>query len=69
MVMPRISDEQTPAAAGAANEEGRRPTLVAAPAAASPELSQRPYRRNFTAENGGAIFDHGSGGIVLLRAE
>jgi transposase-like protein len=36
------------AAAGAAATEGRRPTVVAAPAAASPELSDRPRRRTFT---------------------
>jgi len=43
---------QTPidAAAGAATNGGRRPTLVAAPAAASPELSDRPRRRTFTAQ-------------------
>jgi len=44
---------QTPidAAAGAATNGGRRPTLVAAPAAASPELSDRPRRRTFTAQD------------------
>ncbi|GAY19996.1 hypothetical protein SFOMI_0518 [Sphingobium fuliginis] len=26
------------------------------------------FRKNAFGENGGAIFDHGSGGIVLLRA-
>src|SRR3954465_13354386 len=39
----------TEAAAGAGTEEGRRPTVVPAPAAASPELSERPKRRTFTA--------------------
>jgi len=39
------------AAAGAAATEGRRPTVVAAPAAASPELSSRPRRRTFTAQD------------------
>jgi hypothetical protein len=39
------------AAAGAATNEGRRPTVVAAPAAASPELSDRPRRRTFTAQD------------------
>ncbi len=34
---------------GAATEGGHRPTVVAAPAAASPELSDRPRRRTFTA--------------------
>jgi len=44
---------QTPinAAAGAATNGGRRPTLVAAPASASPELSDRPRRRTFTAQD------------------
>jgi transposase len=49
MVMPRITDDDYPLAAGAEGEEGRRPTLVSAPAAASPELSVRPVRRKFTA--------------------
>jgi transposase-like protein len=39
------------AAAGAATNGGRRPTVVAAPAAASPELSARPRRRSFTAQD------------------
>jgi len=44
---------QTPidADAGAATNGGRRPTLVAAPASASPELSARPRRRTFTAQD------------------
>ena len=44
---------QTPidADAGAATNGGRRPTLVAAPASASPELSDRPRRRTFTAQD------------------
>src|SRR4051812_17101885 len=36
-------------AAGAGTEEGRRPTVVPAPTAANPELSDRPKRRTFTA--------------------
>ncbi len=51
MVMPRIKDIDMVAAAGAATEEGRRPTAVAAPAAASPELADRPVRRTFTARD------------------
>ena len=45
--------QQTPidAEAGAATNEGRRPTVVAAPASASPELSDRPRRRTFTAQD------------------
>ena len=44
---------QTPIAAetGAATNEGRRPTTVAAPASASPELTARPHRRIFTAQD------------------
>ena len=47
MVMPnRVAVTK---AAGAGTEEGRRPTVVPAPAAANPELSDRPTRRTFTA--------------------
>src|SRR5580698_10192373 len=49
MVMPRRISAETFAAAGAETEEGRRPTLVSAPAAVSPELGDRPRRRTFTA--------------------
>lgn len=48
MVMPNQA-EATPAAAGAGTDAGRRPTVVPAPAAANPELSDRPVRRTFTA--------------------
>jgi len=41
MVMPN-KVTQAPAAAGPETEEGRRPTIVPGPAAASPELSDRP---------------------------
>jgi len=51
VVMPRIKDRKTLAAAGAEIEEGRRPTVVSAPAAASPELLDRPCRRTFTAQD------------------
>lgn len=50
MVMPRITDDEYPLAAGAETEEGRRPTTVSAPAAASPELSVPPRRRTFSAK-------------------
>ena len=62
-------------AAGAGAEGGRRPTVVPAPAAAAPELSDRPRRRTFTvqeklrvlAETDGAA---GVGGIgAILRRE
>jgi transposase len=39
------------AEAGAATNGGRRPTVVAAPASVSPELSARPRRRTFTAKD------------------
>ena len=47
MVMPNRVVEAK--AAGAGTEEGRRPTVVPAPATANPELSDRPKRRTFTA--------------------
>src|SRR4051794_41966670 len=55
VVMPNKVAE-TKAAAGAGTEEGRRPTVVPAPAAANPELSDRPKRRTFTAGEEGRIF-------------
>jgi len=39
------------AEAGGAVNGGRRPTIVAAPASAAPELSVRPRRRTFTARD------------------
>lgn len=48
MVTPNIHSQRD-AAAGAGTEEGRRPTIVPAPAAASPELSVQPKRRIFSA--------------------
>src|SRR5208337_1598571 len=50
MVMPPVTDGKTLAASGAETEDGRRPTIVSAPAAASPELVLRPRRRSFTAK-------------------
>src|ERR1700690_2988661 len=72
--MPMV---QTPidAATGAATSGGRRPTLVAAPVAASPELSGRPRRRTFTAQDKLRILAEAdraaaTGGIgVILRRE
>ena len=46
--MPML-DAQTDAASGAGTDGGRRPTVVPAPLAASPELAARPHRRTFTA--------------------
>lgn len=48
--MPML-DTETYAGAGAAANEGRRPAVVAAPAPASPEFSDRPRRRTFTAKD------------------
>ena len=64
MVMPPIKDSKTLAAAGAEIEEGRRPTIDSAPAAASPELLDRPRRRTFTAQDKLRILgeaDHAAG--------
>lgn len=47
MVMPVLPHEKTFAASGPATEEGRRPTIVAGPVAASPELLTLPRRRMF----------------------
>lgn len=75
MVMPNIKHDKTTAAAGADTEEGRRPPLVAAPAAASPELTDRPRRRTFTAREKLRILDEldraagtpGAIGAILRR--
>jgi len=48
MPMPHVAID---AEAGAAGNGGRRPTVVAAPASASPELSDRPRRRSFSAQD------------------
>ena len=74
MVMPNKVAE-TKAAAGADTEEGRRPTVVPAPAAANPELSDRPKRRTFTAGEKRRILEEtdraaGTGDIgAILRRE
>lgn len=53
MVMPRTTDtdEKFFAATDVGTDAGRRATLVPAPAAASPELVDRPRRRTFTAKD------------------
>ena len=73
MVMPLIHFEKT-LAEGAETEGGRRPNVVPAPSAASPELADRPRRRTFTAAEKLRILrdvDHaGPGGIgAILRRE
>jgi transposase len=50
MVMPS-RDAKLGGAAGAGAAEGRRPTTVPAPAAAAPELSERPRRRTFSGQD------------------
>ena len=42
---------QTDAATGGGTDRGRRPPVVPPPVAASPELSDRPRRRTFTAKD------------------
>jgi transposase len=74
VVMPN-TNAQTIAAAGARAAERRRATVVAAPAAADPELSERPRRRTFTAKEKLRILQEadqaaGTGEIsALLRRE
>lgn len=76
MVMPRTTDNEILVAAGAGAEAGRKPTLVPAPAATSPELLDRPRRRTFTAKDKLRILDEAdraagvSGGIgAIMRRE
>jgi len=70
MLQPSIDAE-----AGVATNGGHRPTVVAAPASASPELSDRPRRRIFTARDKLRILAEtdraaGTGGIgAILRRE
>jgi transposase-like protein len=74
--MPPITDGKTLVASGAETEEGRRPTIVLAPDAASPELTLHPRRRTFTAEEKLRILDEADraagvpGGIgAIVRRE
>ncbi len=66
---------QTDAASGAGTDGGRRPTVVPAPLAASPELAARPRRRTFTAQDKSRILAETdraaeTGGIAaILRRE
>lgn len=74
MVMPN-KVTPTHAATGAGTEEGRRPTIVPAPVAACPELSDHPRRRSFTVQDKLRILAETdeaaeSGGIgAILRRE
>lgn len=74
MVMPNKNVETT-AADGVNMEGSRRPTVVLAPPAANPELSERPRRRVFTAQDKLRLLAEadraaGSGEIgALLRRE
>ena len=73
MVMPLILPEKT-LAGGAEPEGGRRPSVVSAPPAASPELGDRPRRRTFPAAEKVRILrdidNAGPGGIgAILRRE
>jgi transposase len=73
MVMPFISFEKTLADA-AGTEGGRRPTVVPAASAASPELVERPRRRRFAVADKLRILRlvdaAGPGGIgAILRRE
>ena len=64
--------KQIDAASGDGTQTGRRPTVVPSPDAASPELSDRPRRRTFTAhdklrilaETDRAVETGGIGGIL-----
>ena len=75
MISPMpMTEPANDAAAGAGTNGGRRPTVVPAPAAASPELSDRPRRRTFTAEDKLRILaetdraaDTGGIGAILRR--
>jgi transposase len=66
---------QTDAATGGGTDGGRRPAVVPPPVAASPELSDRPRRRTFTAKDKLRILAEadraaGTGGIgAILRRE
>jgi transposase len=51
MVMPIMNDDKLLTGASTAAKESRRPTVVAAPEGASPELLKRPVRRTFTARD------------------
>jgi transposase len=74
VVMPNMLTESC-AGTGPETEEGRRPTIVSRPVPASPELTDRPRRRTFTAQDKLRILADvdraaGTGGIgAILRRE
>ena len=74
MVMPNMPTKPYPET-GPGTEEGRRPTIVPGPVAASPELTGRPRRRTFTAPDKLRILAEtdraaGTGGVgAILRRE
>ena len=74
MVMPNMLTEAS-VATGPGTEEGRRPTIVPGPVVASSELTDRPRRRTFTAQDKLRILGDidraaGTGGIgAILRRE
>ena len=74
MVMPNMLTE-SPAETGPGTEEGRRPTIVPGPVVTSSELTDRPRRRTFTAQDKLRILGDvdraaGTGGIgAILRRE
>ena len=74
MVMPNMPTKAS-TETGPGREEGRRPTIVPGPVAASPELSGRPRRRTFTVKDKLRILADtdraaGSGGVgAILRRE
>ena len=74
MVMPNMPTKAS-TETGPGMEEGRRPTIVPGPVAASPELTDRPRRRTFTVKDKLRILADtdraaGSGGVgAILRRE
>jgi transposase len=74
VVMPNMLTESS-TETGPGTEEGRRPTIVPGPVVASPELTDRPRRRSFTAQAKLRILADidrvaGTGGIgAILRRE
>jgi transposase len=73
-VVMQYKELKTNGSAVAGAEEGRKPTTVPAPAGASPEMSDRPRRRTFTAETKlrvlaeiDGVTDVGGIGAVLRR--